>query len=150
MPTREGKAGYEEAIQFLDNQSPMQKVEISFGMNAIARTVSRSGGFRDSLEHATEKDIGKHGKASGYVEHIEYGPWKSGLDFVLTLIVDDGNSERNERNKMYQADLCVCGTCVAIHEEYGKTCVINFATNFYELPSKASSNGAKSMEIKSS
>ena len=76
VPTREGKAGYEEAIQFLDKQSPMQKVEISFGMNAIARTVSRSGGFRDSLQHATEKDIGKHGKASGYVEHIEYGPWE--------------------------------------------------------------------------
>ena len=85
-------------------------------MNAIARTVSRSGGFRDSLQHATEKDIGKHSKASGYVEHIEYGPWKVDLDFVLTLIVDDGNSDRNERNKMYQADLCVCGTCVAIHK----------------------------------
>ena len=25
VPTREGKAGYEEAIQFLDNQLPMQK-----------------------------------------------------------------------------------------------------------------------------
>ena len=29
VPTREGKAGYEQAIQFLDEQSPMQKLEIS-------------------------------------------------------------------------------------------------------------------------
>ena len=140
IPTQDGKAGYEAAIEFLSKQMPLPKVEISNGMNGIAREVSRSGGTRSRLEHATEEDIRKYGKSFGYIEHIEYGPWKDGVDFVISLIVDDGNPLRGERKKLFQTDLFHCGACVGKDQDYGKSCVMNFATRFTEFKTQKGKN----------
>ena len=62
-------------------------------------------------------------------EGIEFGPWTDGADFVVALIVGDGEQSRTHRKILLDPASGACGVSVAVHKDFGSVCVVTLAPN---------------------
>ncbi len=132
VETNQGKTAYEKAIMFLTKKQPQTSLLYSNGIhNAIREHVHK---LVDDHQHLEAEDIEKHGIAVGSViEVVEYGPWKSGLDWVIAFLVDDGDVHDKHLEHLFNSNFKHCGVGLNNHNTYGNVCVISFAEKFIEL-----------------
>jgi uncharacterized protein YkwD len=139
VQTSEGTKAYDEAITFLSHMKPMSPLEISTPMceanQSHADDLGQSGktGHVGSDGSRAAQRLRKHGgviAGGGRVsEGIEFGPWTDGSDFVVSLIVGDGEESRTQRKILMDTSSNACGVAVSTHKKFGSVCVVTLAPN---------------------
>jgi hypothetical protein len=137
VETQEGQKGLEEAIFFLTHKQRTTALKSSAGLQEASRKHVDHLCENQLYDHMEHSHVLMHGDTLGdYVEAIEYGPWKTGLQFVAALLVEDGAATKFNRNVLLDGKMKTCG--VACSDEYnyqgyeGSCCVICFAEEFVE------------------
>ena len=144
VQTNEGVVAYDEAIALLQHMSPMGRLEIAGPMcTANAAHVADIGasGATGHVGADGSKAVQRLHKGGGVVqggsavkEGIEFGPWKDGANFVVALVVGDGEPSRTHRKILLNPAATVCGVSLGAHKLYGKVCVVTVAENCAVVP----------------
>ena len=152
IQTTEGTIAYDEAIALLSHMRPMSPLEISSSMSLAnqkhALDLGNSGetGHEGSDGSKPSERLRQSGgiiSGGGKVsEGIEFGPWQDGEDFVIALLVGDGEPTRTHRRILLDPNAGACGVAVTKHKTFGNVCVVTLASNCELSPSKRSSAAA--------
>jgi uncharacterized protein YkwD len=134
LRTSEGVAAVDEAIAFLERQSPVGPLAPApLLANAAADHVAEQGprgatGHR-SKDGADPRDrVRRRGGGNYVAETITYGP-PSGVEVVRQLIVDDDVPNRGHRRTVFAAEMRFVGIRCGPHTSYRVMCVAEFARN---------------------
>ena len=149
IQTLEGKAAYNEAILFLENQEPVNPLTKEIKLSYAAQDLAKDIGERGIVSHQD--------KEGNYVsERIEkYCEWdycanevievssRNVKDILISLLVDDGVRDRPDRRALFQNIYNYVGIYCGQHNEYEIVTVLVFAggirpkgTLFYQLGSE--------------
>lgn len=132
LVTNEGKPAVEEAIQFLRSQPAVGALTLSTGAAQAAKahaedqsdgTIGHTGSD-GSRPHERLVRFGVQNSGSG--ENIAYGP-ATAQQVMMSLIVDDGVSDRGHRTNIFSPDWTMAGAGCGPHKGYGSVCVIEYA-----------------------
>ena len=139
IETYEGPEGVKNAIEFLKNQKPVKELIYSESLS------------KSALDHAN--DIGKQGlhnhegsNGSLLSDRIEkYTEWdgaiaeslqfcyKNAENIILSLLIDDGSSEKHQRENLFSEEFQYIGIGCAKHKTFKLCTVINYAKNLYPI-----------------
>ncbi|GFO54446.1 serine protease [Geomonas sp. Red276] len=134
--TSEGGAAVDEAIAFMERQSPLPPLTWSDGLAEAAAELVRDEGQNGDVGHqglrsgTMQQRIERHGTWSNRIaENIGYGPEDPRL-MVMELIIDDGVPDRGHRKNIFSRAFNVAGAACGPHPVYRNMCVIDFASFF--------------------
>ena len=65
-----------------------------------------------------------------YSENVDYGPFLTGRDVVVDLLVDDGVPDRGHRRNIFDASAHVVGIACGPHPKLRSMCVIDQANGY--------------------
>lgn len=134
LQTYEGKAAFEEAIEFLKRQKPV---------NALTLDERLSSACKDHIEDIGPKGITSHDSSDGknLSDRIEkYCEWDGACcenfdfgtnlaeDIIIFFIVDDGLPERGQRKNLFNPEFNYIGVACGPHKEYGHGTVVNYVS----------------------
>ena len=139
IETYEGSEGVRNAIEFLKNQNPVKELTYSESLS------------KSALDHAN--DIGKQGShnhegtnGSLLSDRIEkYTEWDGAIaeslqfcykypeNIILSLIIDDGSSEKHQRENLFNEEFQYIGIGCAKHKTFKLCTVFNYAKNLYPI-----------------
>jgi uncharacterized protein YkwD len=135
---QEGTRAVDEAIAFLEKQSPLLPLSPSRGMSAAASVHAADQGKSGATGH-TGRDgsspfdrMNRFGKWAGTAgENISYGA-DDARGIVIQLLVDDGVASRGHRANIFNPAFRTVGIAVGPHPGYGSLCVQDFAAEYRE------------------
>lgn len=138
IATKEGAWAVSEAVEALAKTRAAPELEISKPLTLAARDhrneQSKSGevghyGAAGKSPNARIKKygtpVGKSGENITYGEYGEEGP----LSAIIAMVVDDGVPDRGHRRNLFDPEFKKVGIACGKHEQYGKMCVFDFATD---------------------
>ena len=133
LRTFEGPKGVEDAIEFLKKQNPIPELifneQLSKAATDHAIDIGQNGltgheGSRDStLFERIEKYIEWDGACA---ENLDFG-FKTAQNIILNLLIDDGCSDRNQRQNLFNPIYLYTGIGCSTHRDYGYCCVFVYA-----------------------
>ncbi|MDF7774027.1 CAP domain-containing protein [Sphingomonas sp. AOB5] len=127
--TYEGVAAVDEAIRFLDRQTPLGPLRHAPLLARAARDHIDEQGPRGVTGHESRNGdraaqrVLKRGGGTYVAENITYGP-PSAAEVVRQLIVDDGVPGRGHRRVIYAGEFRFAGAACGGHRVYRHMCVI--------------------------
>ncbi len=130
--TREGVDAVEEAIAFLELQTPLPPLSRGELLGLAARdhvVVQGALGTRGhfSPDGASPGDrVERRGGGRLVGEDISYG-YADADDVVRQLVIDDGVPDRGHRELLFNRELRYAGVGCGSHSAYGHMCVIDVA-----------------------
>ncbi len=139
IETYEGPEGVKNAIEFLKNQKPVKELIYSESLS------------KSALDHAN--DIGKQGlhnhegsNGSLLSDRIEkYTEWDGAIaeslqfcykyaeNIIISLIIDDGSTEKHQRENLFNEEFQYIGIGCAKHKTFKLCMVFNYAKNLYPI-----------------
>jgi uncharacterized protein YkwD len=128
LRTSEGVKAVDEAIRFLEKQTPLGPIE---GSRLLARAAGdhvdeqgpRGGTGHFSKDGSNPRDrVVRRGGGSYVAEVITYGP-PSAVEVVRQLIVDDDVPGRGHRKTLFAAEMRYAGVACGPHKGYRVMCV---------------------------
>lgn len=128
LRTEEGVRAVDEAIRFLERQTPLEPIAHAPLLARAARDHVREQGPRGGTGHysadgADPRDrVQKRGGGPYVAEVITYGP-PSAREVVRQLIVDDAVPGRGHRKTLYAAEMRYAGVACGPHNGYRMMCV---------------------------
>lgn len=131
IETQEGVAAVDEAIAFLERQTPLPPLADNAILRlAAADHVEDQGPFgavgHEGSDGSSFVDrIVRHGGPASGGENISYGG-DSGEAVVIQLIVDDGVPNRGHRTNIFRPGYVSQGAACGRHRAYRYMCVIDF------------------------
>jgi len=143
LVSNEGVAPLDEAIAFMRSLKPLPPLKLSPGMvlgakdhmNDLVKT--KRSGHRGSDGSSAEDRLSRYGDwADSLGEDIVYHS-RSAREDVVSLIIDDGTSNRGHRKNLFKHDFRVIGIALS---PLGPTptpapiCVITFAGDYQDKP----------------
>jgi len=135
--TSEGVDALDDAIRFLRSATPLLPLEVSRGMcSGASALVSDQGatgatGHKGSDGSFCEARVERFGSWTGAIgENLSYGT-DTARERIVTLIIDDGFSNRGHRMRIFDPRFKVAGVACGNHKE-GPLCVVTFAGGFTE------------------
>jgi uncharacterized protein YkwD len=135
--TNEGASAVREAIGALQRQSPMSGLALSPGMSAAAADLANDQRQTGNMGHTGSdgSNPGSRLNAHGswqmtYSENVDYGPFLTGRDVVVDLLVDDGVPDRGHRRNIFDASAHVVGIACGPHPKLRSMCVIDQAYGY--------------------
>ena len=144
--TAEGPKAYEEAIEFLNSQEPLESVTGSKGLTKIASEFLEMVKKTDPEKLGDiniEKIIDKYGEFSGnFSRAVEFGGTTS-EQVIVNLLVCDGDPSRGQRYAILNPNLFMYGLASGIHPEYKTGTIIIGCTRF---KNKIDSNDTETFE----
>lgn len=129
--TEEGVAAVDEAIRFLERQTPLPPLAASDILRRAAADHVADQGPRGLMGHygsdgsAFTDRIARRGGPRSGGENISYGG-DSGEAVVIQLIVDDGVADRGHRTNIFRPGYVSAGAACGPHTAYRYMCVIDF------------------------
>ncbi|MFP4297623.1 MAG: CAP domain-containing protein [Spirulinaceae cyanobacterium] len=136
LPTQEGTKAVDEAIQVLQNLSPLPPLSLSPGMSLGARDHLNDVGSKGNIGHYGSDGsqfldrINRYGESEGTVgENLTYGV-TSAEAIVMQMIVDDGVIERYHRENILFDGFSATGVACGEHQRYEQMCVITYSGDF--------------------
>lgn len=139
LQTYEGKAAYEEAIEFLKRQIPVNPLKLDDNLSSACQ---------DHLNDIGPKGLSSHDSSDGknLADRIEkYCEWdgacSENFDFgtklaehiVMFFIVDDGLPERSQRKTLFNPEFNYIGVASGEHKEYNLATVINYVSSVRKI-----------------
>lgn len=138
IQTREGVAGIDEAIQFLQTVQPVSALLPSPGMSRAARDhVKDQGpggltGHRGSDGSHGGKRLNRYGEWQYFTgENIAYGQ-REARRVVINQIIDDGVKDRSHRKALFDPEFKRVGVSCGEHLNYRYMCVMELAAGYTE------------------
>jgi len=134
--TSEGKKALDECICFLKKARPVRPLNPEKGLYLAAYDH-----MKDQRENGGTGHFGSDG-SKPFDRMERYGTWdicaaeniSYGIDdprmIVISLLIDDGVSDRSHRNNILNPQFTVAGISYGSHPSYGSTCVMDFAGAF--------------------
>ncbi|HYC74923.1 CAP domain-containing protein [Brevundimonas sp.] len=130
--TREGPAAADEAIAFLEAQTPLPVLRENPGLNRAAADHAREQSRTGAVAHASADGsspsdrMRRQGRWTATGEAIAYGPHRA-EDVILQLIIDDGVPDRGHRRILFNPVYELIGVACAPHPVWREVCVLDFA-----------------------
>ena len=131
--TIEGPGALDEAIEFLERQSPLPPLKGDARLARSAAGFARDQGPQGYTGHASADGASLSDRihrqqvwSMSSAETISYG-YENARDVVRQLIVDDGVSGRGHRKVLFDTWLRFAGVGCGPHRVYGAMCVIDFS-----------------------
>lgn len=132
IQTNEGKAAYEEAIEFLKRQKAIPTLThdprlsqacadhiADIGPKGLATHESTDGkNVSDRIEKYCEWD-------GACCENIDFGT-KNAEDIIINMIVDDGIQDRAHRRNVFNPELKYFGAMIGPHKEFETITVVDY------------------------
>lgn len=135
--TNEGAGAVREAIAALQRQAPVPPLALSSGMSAAAADLANDQRRTGDLGHTGSDGsnpgsrLNAHGSwQQSYSENVDYGPFLSGRDVVVDLLVDDGVPSRGHRINIFDGGVRVVGIACGPHPKLRSMCVMDHATGY--------------------
>ena len=135
--TNEGAAAVREAISALQHQAPVPPLALSSGMSAAAAELAVDQQRTGSMGHTGSDGSSPGSRLSrygtwqqSYSENVDYGPFLTGRDVVIDLLVDDGVPNRGHRRNIFDAGARVAGIACGTHPRLRSMCVIDQAAGY--------------------
>jgi uncharacterized protein YkwD len=135
--TNEGAAAVREAIAALQRQSPLPSLTLSSGMSAAAADLANDQRRTGAMGHtggdgsSPGSRLGAHGTwQMSYSENVDYGPFLTGRDVVIDLLVDDGVPDRGHRRNIFDGNAHVVGIACGPHPRFRSMCVMDQAYGY--------------------
>lgn len=124
-------AAVEEAIDFLERQSPLPPLKGDRRIAAAASQHTAAQGARGDVGHGAAGGLGQRLRGQGVwagvsAENISYG-YDDPRDVVRQLIIDSGVPGRGHRRNIFATGYQLAGVACGPHRAYGAMCVIDFA-----------------------
>lgn len=132
MVTREGTAAVDEAIGFLERQTPLPPLRGSPALDQAAADHADDQARSGAVAHtggdgsSPSDRMRRYGRWSATGEAIAYGPNRA-EDVILQLIVDDGVPDRGHRRILFNPVYELIGVACAPHPVWREVCVLDFA-----------------------
>ncbi|OUD14344.1 hypothetical protein TPSD3_08485 [Thioflexithrix psekupsensis] len=135
---KEGLAAVDEAIEFLQRQSPLPPLIYSIGLTRAAQDHVADQGAQGFVGHMGNDGsqisdrINRYGtwrKSSG--ENIAYGYFTAESN-LIGLIIDDGVPDRGHRINIFNPHFNYIGVACGYHSYYRMMCVMDYAGEYYE------------------
>ena len=131
MDRSDDPAAVEEAIDFLERQSPLPPLKGDRRIAAAAYQHTAAQGARGDVGHGAAGALGQRLRGQGVwaglsAENISYG-YDDPRDVVRQLIVDSGVPGRGHRRNIFATGYQLAGVSCGPHRAYGSMCVIDFA-----------------------
>ncbi len=146
--TQEGWKAVDEAIKVLRSMKPVAALDVSgglcFGAGELARDQKQSGqtGHKGSDGSFCEDRVMRFGTWTSPIgENLSYGN-HSARERIFNLIIDDGVSSRNHRNRLLDPAFKVAGIACGEHNSWGGVCVITLAGGFKEQSNRPTTTTA--------
>lgn len=130
--TKEGAAAVEEAIAFLDHQTPLPPLSETGILGKGAGDLVADQGESGRVGHISSGGLNpsarmlRHGGGAYVAEVITYGP-PDPRSVVRQLIVDDGVARRGHRLLVFSGQYRFAGVACGPHVTYGAMCVVNMS-----------------------
>lgn len=153
--TREGVSAVDEAIRFLDRQTPLPPLERGDLLALAAQDHADDQGMIGAMGHVSRDGSGpgervrRRGGDIFVGESISYG--MADADAVVRqMIVDDGVAGRGHRALLFRNDFRFAGIGCGEHRRYGSICVVDLAATPDGRPDMArwAARGAPSAPIR--
>ena len=129
IKTNDGKHAVEEAIEFLRKQEPVPELELCESLCSAAKDHCLDIGSKGLVTHDGTDNSNVSDRIERYgeweitcAENIDFGN-KTGLDCVISLLVDDGVCNRGHRMNLFNKRLTHFGLHLGTHKEY-ETCLV--------------------------
>lgn len=139
IETNEGAAAYEEAIEFLKKQRPIESLTYDERLAKACRDHAEDLGSKGAVSHESSNGKGVSERIEQYceweeccAENLDFGT-RTGVDVIISLLVDDGVPDRGHRLNMFKTDIKYIGIATAVHREYETVHVINYTGGIREL-----------------
>jgi hypothetical protein len=142
IQTSEGTAAYWDAIEFLKTRNPVNRLIANESLERAANIhaidcgnnglVSHEGTDGKNLSDRIEDQCEWEGSCG---ENIDFGA-RSGREAVISMLVDDGCSDRPHRWHLFNPSYKYCGIAATKHSLHETIVVVDFVSN---LRSKGSS-----------
>lgn len=129
--TAEGVEAVDDAINALKRASPSSALSYNSLLAHAAQVAAAAAGASnaDSADGlAQAKKIGRSGKL-GLSQLVQFGNANAD-EYLMRLIVDDGDSERQGRAAILNPDHHAAGFGSAAHPTYGRVLVLLFTDTF--------------------
>lgn len=135
LQTTEGKAAFKEAIKFLRSQKPVGPLQEDSRLSKAAQLHAEDLGKKGGLSHISSdgKNLSERLDEQceweeACSESIDLGS-KNALHVIVSLLVDDGISERTNRLNLFREDFSYLGIGACEHSKHDTVFVVNFAGN---------------------
>lgn len=134
LRTTEGVAAVDEAIAFLERQTPVPPLSPARLLAEAAGAHAAEQGPRGATGHFSKNGddprdrVRRHGGGDYVAETITYGP-PTAVEVVRQLIVDDDVPNRGHRRTVFAAEMRFVGVGCGPHKTYRVMCVAEFARN---------------------
>lgn len=140
LKTHEGINPYKEAINVLKNMKPVSALSLEKGLCSSAQDLTDSHVKTGKLGFTFPdgSDVWENGKkyyfANGQGMTLSY-PLSNARDMIISLLVDDGSSNRTNRKYLLNPDFKYIGAGFSKGEKhpYGASCVMTFASYYLDI-----------------
>lgn len=132
LVTQEGVAALDEAIAFLESQTPLPPLSRGQLLALAARDHVAIQGALGTRGHYSPDGsspgdrVERRGGGRLVGEEISYG-YADAEDVVRQLVVDDGVADRGHRELLFNRELRYAGIGCGSHRRYGHMCVIDMS-----------------------
>ena len=136
LVTLEGVNGFKESIQFLNSQTPLNKLEtennLSKAAEAIADQFSRTRDMNSINQTNIHEIIKRYGSSERNIGiSIDFGNDTAEM-VIISLITDDGRRDRKNRKLMFDYNYNKIGCSSKISKYHKNVIVILYANDFFE------------------
>ena len=135
----EGVEGIKNAIEFLKNQEPVKELIYSEPLSKSAldhaNDISSKGlfGHEGTGDSILSDRIEKYSEWDGAIAESLQFCYKNAENIIMSLIIDDGSSEKHQRENLFSEEFQYIGIGCAKHKNYKICTVINYAKNLYSI-----------------
>ena len=137
IETQEGAFAYQEAINFLKSQKPIEPLiydeEVSKASQELSDLMGKTGNTGENAEdNNIEERISKYVDWDVAIsENIDFGGF-TGEDVIINLLVDDGVDDRSHRSNLFNTKIKYFGVGTSFHKEYEICTVIDYIGEILE------------------
>ena len=139
IQTNEGPEAYKEAIKFLETQKPLPELKVDNSLALAAEDHLLDIAPKGLVSHESTNGKNVSDRIEKYcewegtcAENIDFGS-RTGVDVVLSLLVDDGIKTRGHRRNLFKEDVKLVGVASGDHKEYETCIVIDMVGNIRPL-----------------
>lgn len=139
MKTREGKHAYEEAVDFLKQQQPLNELLLSQMLNDVAQDIVndlKTEGFQKLNELKTEDYINKRGSFGGKLLRVLELGGETEEECVVRILASDGDLSRSQRETLLSNDVKRIGMASSRHSKFHCFTVIVACTQMFDKDGK--------------
>lgn len=137
--TYEGKAAFDEAIEFLRKQHPVDALTPDDRLSLACKDHTNDIGPKGNASHESSDGKTVSDRIEKYCEwdgacseNIDLGT-SCAEDLIINFIVDDGIPQRLQRRNLFSPELKFIGVAAGEHKEYKIGTVVNYVTGVRNL-----------------